>query len=349
MPAMCDHAADGSEKGNTTIDDGIVQDRRPLPLCVHADKCDTRSACNIYYTFVHRVFEKIRVPEQIRALGPHNSLIGDPDVIQRVNNIILVSRPSSSPLEWRTVKCLTNKVQKTAIFLFRFGLTASRKSRPRATARTASSRLSLPRHSTNAVRRHNQLGISSSISPARHTRAAPDSPDIAIFRPSHTRASLVRHLLRGKKGRRSQPSLLLHHLTGPSPTRVASARWWERRLHAAHIVPLSQQTAAFTTSYSARRTSSRATAATSHSVFLPLGATVAAAPAEGSVPQRNKFGVPRIDAGFGVRRLKKFSVSCVNFAVQTLVSQIVQWTKTFFSVASVRAYEPAELTSFANL
>ncbi|CAB0045047.1 unnamed protein product, partial [Trichogramma brassicae] len=28
MPAMCDHAADGSEKGDTTIDDGIVQDRR---------------------------------------------------------------------------------------------------------------------------------------------------------------------------------------------------------------------------------------------------------------------------------------------------------------------------------
>ncbi|CAB0037780.1 unnamed protein product [Trichogramma brassicae] len=27
MPAMCDHAADGSEKGDTTIDDGIVQDR----------------------------------------------------------------------------------------------------------------------------------------------------------------------------------------------------------------------------------------------------------------------------------------------------------------------------------
>ncbi|CAB0039429.1 unnamed protein product [Trichogramma brassicae] len=29
MPAMCDHAADGSGKGDTTIDDGIVQDRRP--------------------------------------------------------------------------------------------------------------------------------------------------------------------------------------------------------------------------------------------------------------------------------------------------------------------------------
>ncbi|CAB0038317.1 unnamed protein product [Trichogramma brassicae] len=28
MPAMCDHAADGSEKGDTTFDDGIVQDRR---------------------------------------------------------------------------------------------------------------------------------------------------------------------------------------------------------------------------------------------------------------------------------------------------------------------------------
>ncbi|CAB0033684.1 unnamed protein product, partial [Trichogramma brassicae] len=28
MPAICDHAADGSEKGDTTIDDGIVQDRR---------------------------------------------------------------------------------------------------------------------------------------------------------------------------------------------------------------------------------------------------------------------------------------------------------------------------------
>ncbi|CAB0032086.1 unnamed protein product [Trichogramma brassicae] len=28
MPAMCDHAADGSGKGDTTIDDGIVQDRR---------------------------------------------------------------------------------------------------------------------------------------------------------------------------------------------------------------------------------------------------------------------------------------------------------------------------------
>ncbi|CAB0038175.1 unnamed protein product, partial [Trichogramma brassicae] len=28
MPAMCNHAADGSEKGDTTIDDGIVQDRR---------------------------------------------------------------------------------------------------------------------------------------------------------------------------------------------------------------------------------------------------------------------------------------------------------------------------------
>ncbi|CAB0032351.1 unnamed protein product [Trichogramma brassicae] len=28
MPAMCDHAADGSEKGDTTIDDGFVQDRR---------------------------------------------------------------------------------------------------------------------------------------------------------------------------------------------------------------------------------------------------------------------------------------------------------------------------------
>ncbi|CAB0030820.1 unnamed protein product [Trichogramma brassicae] len=24
MPAMCDHAADGSEKGDTTIDDGIA-------------------------------------------------------------------------------------------------------------------------------------------------------------------------------------------------------------------------------------------------------------------------------------------------------------------------------------
>ncbi|CAB0043862.1 unnamed protein product [Trichogramma brassicae] len=30
MPAMCDHAADGSEKGDTTIDDGIVQDRRRI-------------------------------------------------------------------------------------------------------------------------------------------------------------------------------------------------------------------------------------------------------------------------------------------------------------------------------
>ncbi|CAB0044003.1 unnamed protein product [Trichogramma brassicae] len=30
MPAMCDHAADGSEKGDTTIDDDIVQDRRPV-------------------------------------------------------------------------------------------------------------------------------------------------------------------------------------------------------------------------------------------------------------------------------------------------------------------------------
>uniref|UniRef100_A0ABD2WS29 Uncharacterized protein n=1 Tax=Trichogramma kaykai TaxID=54128 RepID=A0ABD2WS29_9HYME len=28
MPAMCDHATDGSEKGDTTIDDGIAQDRR---------------------------------------------------------------------------------------------------------------------------------------------------------------------------------------------------------------------------------------------------------------------------------------------------------------------------------
>ncbi|CAB0044123.1 unnamed protein product [Trichogramma brassicae] len=27
MPPMCDHAADGSEKGDTTIDDGTVQDR----------------------------------------------------------------------------------------------------------------------------------------------------------------------------------------------------------------------------------------------------------------------------------------------------------------------------------
>ncbi|CAB0041797.1 unnamed protein product [Trichogramma brassicae] len=37
MPAMCDHAADGSEKRDTTIDDGIVQDRsvcaRFVPLC----------------------------------------------------------------------------------------------------------------------------------------------------------------------------------------------------------------------------------------------------------------------------------------------------------------------------
>ncbi|CAB0036442.1 unnamed protein product [Trichogramma brassicae] len=32
MPAMCDHAADGSEKGDTTIDDGIVQDRRLYQL-----------------------------------------------------------------------------------------------------------------------------------------------------------------------------------------------------------------------------------------------------------------------------------------------------------------------------
>ncbi|CAB0029815.1 unnamed protein product [Trichogramma brassicae] len=32
MPAMCDHAADGSEKGDTTIDDGIVQDRRDATL-----------------------------------------------------------------------------------------------------------------------------------------------------------------------------------------------------------------------------------------------------------------------------------------------------------------------------
>ncbi|CAB0034472.1 unnamed protein product [Trichogramma brassicae] len=32
MPAMCDHAAEGSEKGDTTIDDGIVQDRRPEEL-----------------------------------------------------------------------------------------------------------------------------------------------------------------------------------------------------------------------------------------------------------------------------------------------------------------------------
>ncbi|CAB0041370.1 unnamed protein product [Trichogramma brassicae] len=30
MPAMCDHAADGSGKGDTTIDDGIVQDRRRI-------------------------------------------------------------------------------------------------------------------------------------------------------------------------------------------------------------------------------------------------------------------------------------------------------------------------------
>uniref|UniRef100_A0ABD2X626 Uncharacterized protein n=1 Tax=Trichogramma kaykai TaxID=54128 RepID=A0ABD2X626_9HYME len=28
MPAMCDHAVDGSEKGDTTIDDIIAQDRR---------------------------------------------------------------------------------------------------------------------------------------------------------------------------------------------------------------------------------------------------------------------------------------------------------------------------------
>ncbi|CAB0044144.1 unnamed protein product [Trichogramma brassicae] len=32
MPAMCDHAADGSGKGDTTIDDGIVQDRSTWTL-----------------------------------------------------------------------------------------------------------------------------------------------------------------------------------------------------------------------------------------------------------------------------------------------------------------------------
>ncbi|CAB0029197.1 unnamed protein product [Trichogramma brassicae] len=35
MPAMCDHAADGSEKGDTTIDDGIVQDRRGITAQKH--------------------------------------------------------------------------------------------------------------------------------------------------------------------------------------------------------------------------------------------------------------------------------------------------------------------------
>ncbi|CAB0041094.1 unnamed protein product [Trichogramma brassicae] len=38
MPAMCDHAADGSGKGDTTIDDGIVQDRSDT-LCGQVKSC----------------------------------------------------------------------------------------------------------------------------------------------------------------------------------------------------------------------------------------------------------------------------------------------------------------------
>uniref|UniRef100_A0ABD2WDN7 Uncharacterized protein n=1 Tax=Trichogramma kaykai TaxID=54128 RepID=A0ABD2WDN7_9HYME len=42
MPAMCDHAADCSEKGDTTIDDGIVQDRRLEKLSANKIKLLTR-------------------------------------------------------------------------------------------------------------------------------------------------------------------------------------------------------------------------------------------------------------------------------------------------------------------
>ncbi|CAB0036413.1 unnamed protein product [Trichogramma brassicae] len=44
MPAMCDHAADGSEKGDTTIDDGIVQDRSGAGFCHSGDTSRARDA-----------------------------------------------------------------------------------------------------------------------------------------------------------------------------------------------------------------------------------------------------------------------------------------------------------------